>query len=100
MTLIVAFLVSHLGTIISAACALGGVAFGLFRHSQASKVEATAAATVAAKQSQVDQANAEASAKGEQAVVNRAAADQTAAAATRDDIDAQLAAIGAMRKDQ
>lgn len=84
----------------------GGILFGSFRHQQAKaatsdaeKVKAAAAATVAEKQSQVDQANAAASAAGEQAVVNRSQADKTAASATADDIDAQLAAIGGLRKE-
>lgn len=92
--------------ILSGAVALGGIVFGMFRHQQAKaatadaeQVKATAAATVAEKQSQVDQANAAASAAGEQAVVNREQADKTAAAATSDDIDAQLAALGQLRKE-
>ncbi|WP_250533567.1 hypothetical protein [Caballeronia sp. AZ10_KS36] len=100
MTLIVTFLIAHAVTILSALFGAGGLAFGFFRHQQASKVEAKAAATVAAKQSQVDQANAAASAAGEQAVVNRTEADQQAAAVPREDIDAQLAAIGALRSNK
>lgn len=100
MTLIVTFLVSHLGAVLGTLLGAGGLAFGFFRHQQASKVEAKASATVAAKQSEVDQANAAASAAGEQAVVNRAEADQQAAAVPREDIDAQLAAIGALRSDK
>lgn len=100
MTLIISFLIAHAATILSALFGAGGLAFGFFRHQQASKVEEKASATVAAKQSEVDQANAQASAAGEQAVANRVQADQTAAATPRDDIDAELAKIGALRKEQ
>jgi hypothetical protein len=100
MTLIISFLIAHAGALLGTLFGAGGLAFGLFRHQQASKVEAKASATVAAKQSQVDQANAAASAAGEQAVVNREQADQQAAAVPREDIDAQLAAIGALRGDK
>ncbi|BBP95982.1 hypothetical protein BSFA1_11110 [Burkholderia sp. SFA1] len=83
-----------------------GILFGSFRHQQAKAAtadaeaaKADAARAVAQKQSEVDQSNAAASAAGEQAVVNRAAADEQAASAARDDIDAQLAAINALRKE-
>lgn len=85
---------------------VGGVIFGTFRHQQAKTAtaeadaaKAQAAQAIAQKQSEVDQGNAAASAAGEQAVVNRAAADKTAAAAASDDIDAQLAAVGGLRKE-
>jgi sRNA-binding protein len=92
--------------IVGALGLVGGVVFGTFRHQQAKTAtaeadaaKAQAARVVAQKQSEVDQGNAAASAAGEQAVVNRAKADQTAAAAAREDIDAQLAAIGGLRKE-
>ena len=99
MTLIVAFLVAHIGAIAGGLLGLGGVVFGMFRHQQAKTATAQAASTVAAAKSQDDQANAAASAATTQAVVNRSDADAAAQAATPADIDAQLAAIGAQRKD-
>ncbi|WP_250451226.1 hypothetical protein [Caballeronia sp. ATUFL_M2_KS44] len=85
----------------------GGILFGSFRHQQAKSATADAAAAkadaaraVAQKQSEVDQANAAAAAAGQQAVVNRAAADQTAASTAREDLDAELDQIGALRKEQ
>lgn len=99
MTLIVAFLVSHIGLIGGALFGLGGVVFGMFRHQQAKTATAEAASTVAAAKSQDDQANAAAAEATTQAVVNRSEADTAAQAATPADIDAQLAAIGAQRKE-
>lgn len=99
ITLIVAFIAAHLVTIGSLILGAGGVVFGMFRHQQAKTATAQAASTVAAAKSQDDQANAAASAATTQAVVNRSDADAAAQAATPADIDAQLAAIGAQRKD-
>jgi hypothetical protein len=99
ITFIVAFITSHIVTIGSLAVAAGSIVFGMFRHQQAKTAIAQAASTVATKQSQDDQANAAASQRGEQAVINRSTADAEAAATPRDEIDAQLAAIGAQRKE-
>lgn len=102
ITVIVTFLVAHIGALVSGLVTAGGVAFGIFgifRHQQAKTIEAQAASTVATKQSQDDQANAAASERGEQAVINRSNADAEAASTPRDEIDAQLAAIGAQRKE-
>ncbi|MDR5857255.1 hypothetical protein P9239_00345 [Caballeronia sp. LZ062] len=85
---------------------LGGLIFGLFRHksaqaatAEAAAAKADAARAVAQKESEVDQSNAAASAAGEQAVVNRAAADQAAASTAREDLDAELDQIGALRQE-
>ncbi|WP_155524216.1 hypothetical protein [Burkholderia sp. PAMC 28687] len=99
ITLINAFVAAHLGAIFGFVLGAGGVVFGMFRHQQAKTVEAQAASTVAASKSQDDLANAAASAATTQAVVNRSDADAAAQAATPADINAQLAAIGAQRKD-
>lgn len=98
MTLIVAFLTAHIGAIIGGILGAGGVIFGMFRHQQAKTAIAQAAGTVAQNNSAINQGNAAASAAGEKAVVNRAKADAEAQATAREDIDAQLAAIGAQRK--
>lgn len=98
MTLIIAFLVAHIGVIGGALFGAGGILFGMFRRQQAKTVEAKAASTVAQNNSAIDQENAAAAEKGEQAVVNREKADAEAQATPREDIDAQLAAIGAQRK--
>lgn len=102
MTLIIAFIVSHLSWF-----AIGGSVIGAFiaghvhgTAKSATKVQAAeASAAIAQKQSAIDQGNAAASASGEQAVVNRAKADSEAQSTPRDEIDAQLAAIGAQRKE-
>lgn len=102
MTAILAFIMTHLSILTSIGplvVGAGGVIFGIFRHQQAKVVEAKAASTVAQNNSAIDQGNATASAAGEQAVVNRAKADAEVAATPREDIDAQLAAIGAERKE-
>jgi hypothetical protein len=99
MTLIITFLVAHIGAILGGLLGAGGVIFGMFRHQEAAKVEAKAASTVAQNNSAIDQGNAAASAAGEKAVVNRSKADAEAQATAREDIDAQLAAIGAQRKE-
>jgi sRNA-binding protein len=84
-----------------------GAIFGTFRHQQAKTAsaeaeaaKAQAARAVAQKQSEVDQGNAAASAAGEQAVINRAEADQTASTTAREDVDAELEWIGALRREQ
>ncbi|OTP79509.1 hypothetical protein [Caballeronia sordidicola] len=98
ITLIITFLVAHIGAILGGLVGAGGIVFGLFHKKQADVVKAQAASTVAQNNSAINQGNAAASAAGEQAVVNRAKADAEAQATPREDIDAQLAAIGAQRK--
>jgi len=68
-------------------------------HSARQRPLTSIANTVAQDNSAIDQGYAAASAAGEQAVVNHAKADAEAQATARDDIDTQLAAIGAQRKE-
>lgn len=99
MTLIVAFIVAHLGAIIGATLGLGGVLFGAFRHQQAKAATSNAAAVVAKSNAAVAAGNAAASEAGQTATANRVAADQQAAAVPDSALDAELAQLGALRKE-
>ncbi|WP_412021550.1 hypothetical protein [Burkholderia cepacia] len=99
MTLIVSFLVAHLGAILGLLAGASGVLFGMFRHQQAKTATAKAAAQVAQADAWVAAGNAAAAQAGQQAVVAAAAAQQQAAVTPDSDIDARLADIGALRKD-
>ena len=99
ITLIITFLVAHIGVIGGALFGLGGFVFGAFRHQQAKTATAEAASTVAAAKSQDDQANAAASAATTQAVVNRSDAVAETAAIPDADLDAEGAKLGILRKD-
>lgn len=99
MTLIVSFLVAHLGAIVGTLIGAGGVLWGMFRHQQAKTATATAAAQVAQADARVDASNAAAAQVGQQAAAAAAGAQQQAAAVPNSDLDAQLGQIGALRKD-
>lgn len=99
MTLIVAFLVSHLGLIIGAVVGGAGVVFGAFRHQQAKAATATAAATVATSAAQVAQGNAAVAEATTDAVANQASAATAAAAIPDAQLDAAGEALGILRKD-
>ena len=106
MTLIVSFLVAHLGAIIGLLVGASGVVFGMFRHQQANAATDKAAATVAQAQQQVAvtgqqvaQQNAQAAQAQTQAVENAAEAEHAAGMATASTIDQQLAQLGVLRKE-
>ncbi len=99
MTLIFGFIVAHLGAILGAAVGLGGFLFGSFRHQQAKTATAKAAAVVAQAKATVSAGNAAAAEAGQSAAANRVAADQQAAAIPDAGLDAELAQLGALRKD-
>ncbi|KWO06071.1 hypothetical protein WM26_31205 [Burkholderia cepacia] len=99
MTLIVSFLVAHLGAILGMLIGAGGVIWGAFRHQQAKADVAAAHEQVAQDKATVDAGNAAAAQAGQQAAVAAADAQQQAAATPDSDLDARLADIGALRKD-
>ncbi|MFM0300024.1 hypothetical protein PQQ99_07840 [Paraburkholderia sediminicola] len=99
MTLLVTFIVAHLGVIISGAFGLGGILFGAFRHQQAKTATAKASAVVAQAKATVTAGDAAAAQAGQTAAANRVAANQQAAAIPDAGLNAELAQLGALRKD-
>lgn len=98
MTLIVSFLVAHLGWIIGALGVAGGVLFGWAKGKAADTKTAQAGAQVAVAQQQTAdaanaeaQANAAASQAGAAAVKVRTGIDNTVAAKSADEVRNELA---------
>lgn len=98
MTIIIAFITAHIGAILGLFAGAGGLAFGAFRHQQAKAATSDAAAKVAQVQQQSAQANADAQAHADQAVVNKQQAAEEAAQVPVSDLDAELDKEGGLRK--
>lgn len=87
MSLIVAFLVAHIGTILGGLVGAGGVIFGMFRHQQAKAATAAAGEQVAqANQKVADNQNAEAQANA--AAAQAGAKAVSGASNAQSDVDA------------
>lgn len=106
MTLLVSFLVAHLGAIIGLTAGIGGILFGIFSNKSAQATKATAAASVAqahqqiaTASQQIAQENAQASEAQTQAVENASKAQDISRLSTASTIDQQLDAAGALRKE-
>jgi len=106
MTLILAFLTAHLGAVLTGACGVVAVVVAWFHGKSTGTAQASDQVKVAQTETQVaqmDAADAKADAeqaKQETAAVKVAAQAQAEAQATPDDqLDAELAKLGALRKD-
>jgi membrane protein involved in colicin uptake len=98
MTIILAFITAHLGAILGAALGAGGFIFGAFRHQQAKAATSNAQAVIAQSKASDAQANADAQAHADQAVVNKQQATEEAAQVPVSDLDAELDKEGGLRK--
>lgn len=98
MTIIVAFIVGHIGAILGAIMGAGGLAFGAFRHQQAKAATSQAQAAIAKVGEQQAQSEAQAQAYAAQAVDNKQQAAQDAAKVPNDQLDSVLDQMGGLRK--
>jgi hypothetical protein len=99
ITLLVTFIVAHIGVILGGLVGAGGLLFGLFSHKSAQATKAVAAASVAQVKEQVAAGNAEAAQTGQTDAANMLAANQQAASTPDAGLDAELNQLGALRKD-
>jgi hypothetical protein len=104
MTLIIGFLIAHIGTLLMGLVAFIGVAYGGVKHVQAKVAKADLAtaqqdakATVATEQAAESQANATAALKGADAAQVAKQANQDVAGMTHAAVDQALQDAGLMR---
>ncbi|RQS22401.1 hypothetical protein [Burkholderia sp. Bp8995] len=99
MTLIVSFLVAHLGAVLGLLGTAGASLWAIFERKSGQTAKAQAAAQVAQAKATIDASNAAAAQVRQQAAAAAAGAQQQAASVPDSDLDAQLAELSALRKD-